>query len=373
MQLAHEFIKLPYRFDVDRLREEILAFDESQWCPHPDGFEGNSSLPLVTVNGGINNKFIGVMQPTEALLSASYLQQVISSFGQVIGRSRLMRLAPGTKVPSHSDTNLHWYRRVRIHIPVITDDEVIFKCGSKSLNMKAGDAWIFDSWKYHEVHNNGQTNRVHLVIDTCGDSNFWDMVAHKGVAIDDLDRSEFSPDQVNYTEGKSVEILTEKNNGTFILHPGELDFISRELLENVHSVKGNDPNEVAKIESTVTQLCQDWRNLWYLHGENESGWKAFQAARSRAYAALNAIDSSLEIDNGTSANFALIYCLILPLINSEMAPTTQQTATTVQTKSVEQPQAADGSDPAVAPASGRNALCNCGSGKKYKHCHGQLR
>jgi preprotein translocase subunit SecA len=35
------------------------------------------------------------------------------------------------------------------------------------------------------------------------------------------------------------------------------------------------------------------------------------------------------------------------------------------------PEGQGGTDTATAPIS-RNALCPCGSGKKYKHCHGQL-
>lgn len=372
MRLAHEFIKLPYRFDADSLSKEVLSFEEAQWCPHPDAFKGNSSLPLVTVNGEINNKFIGRMRPTEALLSAPYLQQVLSSFGQVIGRSRLMRLAPGTEVPPHTDTNFHWYKRVRIHIPIITDDKVIFKCGEKSLNMKVGDAWIFDSWKYHEVHNNGQTNRVHLVIDTCGDSAFWEMVANKGIAVDDFDGTTSNSESIPYVKDKAVDILTEQNNGTFILNPGELDFISQELLNSIRASNSNDTNEVAKLEKIVSRLCQDWRNLWYLHGENESGWQAYQAARSQAYSALNAADSNLIIDNGTSANLALIYCLIMPLVNAELAPASKQAADKVETKPQAQDQPDGRPDPKIAPASGRNAPCSCGSGKKFKHCHGQL-
>lgn len=35
---------------------------------------------------------------------------------------------------------------------------------------------------------------------------------------------------------------------------------------------------------------------------------------------------------------------------------------------------ADGAqeDPNAVPAVGRNEACPCGSGKKYKHCHGKL-
>jgi len=35
-------------------------------------------------------------------------------------------------------------------------------------------------------------------------------------------------------------------------------------------------------------------------------------------------------------------------------------------------EAADVLDEANAPKVGRNDPCPCGSGKKYKHCHGQL-
>jgi preprotein translocase subunit SecA len=34
--------------------------------------------------------------------------------------------------------------------------------------------------------------------------------------------------------------------------------------------------------------------------------------------------------------------------------------------------AADAADPTSWPKTPRNAPCPCGSGKKYKHCHGKL-
>jgi len=364
MQLAHEFIKLPFSFDVDRLKAEVLSFGETQWCPHPDGFQGNSSLPLVTVDGGINNDFIGDMQATGALNSSPYLQQVLASFGQVIGRSRLMRLAPGTEVPPHTDTNFHWFKRVRIHIPIITDENVIFQCGAKSLNMKTGDAWIFDSWKYHEVHNNGKTLRVHLVIDTCGDADFWEMVADKGIPVGHYSESDKTTGFVPYVKDKTATILTESTNGSSILNPGELDNISQHLLSSIRAIDSNNRNDIAKIEKVVSRLCRDWRSSWYLHGESAAGWNTYQALRSQAYSALNAIDPAVEIDNGTSAKMALMYCLVLPLINENLAPEGMRASAKIAT--------AHNEAPAKAPTSARNALCSCGSGKKFKHCHGQL-
>ena len=66
------------------------------------------------------------MQPTPMLERCPYLQQVMASFNTVIGRSRLMRLAPGNGVPPHSDTDYSWRNRVRIHVPIITDPAIIF-------------------------------------------------------------------------------------------------------------------------------------------------------------------------------------------------------------------------------------------------------
>lgn len=379
MQIAHEFIRLPFSFDAELLKAEILAFDETQWCPHPDGFEGNNSLPLVTVDGKINNAFIGEMKVTDALNSAPYLQQVLASFGQVIGRSRLMRLAPGTEVPPHTDTNFHWFKRVRIHIPIITDNKVIFQCGDKSLNMRPGEAWIFDSWKYHEVHNNGNTLRVHLVIDTCGDADFWEMVAERGVPFDQYSASENTTEFVPYVKEKTATILTESTNGSLILNPGELDNISQHLLDTIRAIHSNDRNEISKIEKIVRRLCQDWRSSWYLHGQSAAGLKTFEAHRAQAYSALNAIDPDVEIDNGTSAKMALIYCLILPLINADFATVEAKTSRSESSPTANSSvQASAQSDTSPndreldASSQSRNSHCSCGSGKKFKHCHGQL-
>ena len=37
------------------------------------------------------------------------------------------------------------------------------------------------------------------------------------------------------------------------------------------------------------------------------------------------------------------------------------------------PPGVDANDPATWTQLGRNAECPCGSGKKYKHCHGRLK
>lgn len=53
----------------------------------------------------------------------------------------------------------------RFHIPIETNDEVIFYCGDSKINMKVGECWEFDYKKWHKVLNDGQTDRIHLLVD----------------------------------------------------------------------------------------------------------------------------------------------------------------------------------------------------------------
>jgi hypothetical protein len=120
MQLAKPFFRLPRRFDVERLRAEVAAMPADAWAPHPKGIPGNTSVRLVSAEGGENDRLDGDMRATPHLARAPYIRQLLASFAVPWSRTRLLRLAPGASVPKHADTNYHWFSRVRVHIPVIT-------------------------------------------------------------------------------------------------------------------------------------------------------------------------------------------------------------------------------------------------------------
>jgi len=278
MRLATEFIRLPYQFDVEKLKAEVQALDPSEWMPHVQDYPGNTSIPLISLNGEMNDDFNGPMAVTEKLQRSPYLQQVIASFGEVFGRSRLMGLAAHNEVPEHRDVNYHWYNRVRIHIPVITNPKVLFHCGDRFVHMEAGQTWIFDSWKKHSVKNNSDENRVHLVIDTAGSSKFWETVGqsewrcanqvHKPANRRDL----FIP----FEEGKSVEILTEQFNAPLVMQPGEIDALITDLIVDMRGFRGNHPAAVNEFERALQHFRCEWRRLWSLYGPHEEGWPHYE-------------------------------------------------------------------------------------------------
>ena len=67
MQLPQPFVRLPLEFDAKKLAEEIRQVGENEWRAHPQRFEGNSSLILVSTDGEENDDFRGPMKPVARL------------------------------------------------------------------------------------------------------------------------------------------------------------------------------------------------------------------------------------------------------------------------------------------------------------------
>ncbi|GGW74039.1 aspartyl/asparaginyl beta-hydroxylase domain-containing protein [Alteromonas halophila] len=370
MKLKHEFIQLPVRFDVAELQREVEAIPQDRWRAHHEGFKGNYSVPLISVEGKDNNEFKGPMAPTDILHRSPYLKQVISSFGEVIGRSRLMALDSGAEVPVHSDINYHWYKRVRIHVPITTTPDVRFHCGDKEVNMQAGDAWIFDSWKYHTVKNNSDVFRVHLVIDICGSSRFWELTERGNVpwldpVSDDADFRFIAP----HTDTDPA-IRTETFNTPLVMTPGEMDGMAQELFAELHQGKGNAQQDVSAFIQRVEQFCQDWRVLWAQYGMSEAGWPHYHLLRETAYASVREYENRLTLGNGTQAPRMYLFCMIDPALNVEVAG--QFATINANQADPGGAQPAGAQRDAVPEPHSRNAPCPCGSGQRYKTCHGKL-
>jgi hypothetical protein len=177
MKLRMPFVQLPMRVDADRLAEEVSGFGPKDWRAHPQGYVGNSALPLISVEGDPDREgLVGPMRPTQYLLRCPYLVQILATLGAVWGRVRLMRLAAQAEVEPHVDMDYYWHERVRVHIPIVTRPQVRFLCGEAEVNMAPGECWIFDTWRLHRVINAGDQPRIHLVADTIGSERFWQLV-----------------------------------------------------------------------------------------------------------------------------------------------------------------------------------------------------
>ena len=291
MKLKREFYKLPVQFDAERLAAELRNFTEQDWREHPHKYQGNSSIPLITVNGEINDDIDGPMAATEYLSRCAYIQQVLAAFKTVFGRSRLMRLAPGAEVPAHNDVHYYWRNRVRIHIPIITEPAVQFFCGTKSVHMAPGEAWIFDSWKKHRVINPGKHQRIHLVADTVGTAAFWEMVHRLHLA----GAREIPPHPVPWQPDAHPTLRLEKFNQPVVMPPAELNAAMRELIVDLRSNKAHDPQLCGELVQALDHLRHEWQAIWVEHGPGEQGWPLYARLLEITRSQLTALPRTLTL------------------------------------------------------------------------------
>jgi hypothetical protein len=316
MRLPQPFQRLGVRFDVDRMREEIECMPLSAWAAHPNDIPGNSSIRLISVNGAQNDDVNGRMAMTPNLAKSPYLRQILSSFGVVWGRSRLMRLAPGATVPQHADINYHWFTRVRLHIPIVTAPEVRFFCGDEAVHMAAGEAWLFDNWRLHRVENASGRERIHLVADTSGSSSFWQFVAHS--------QSPQSKDVAfAYDPERSTTLMTEQTMLAPVMHPAEVEMLIRDLRAELAAEDAPSAANVqlAQYHALLENFCRDWRQLYLLHGVGELAWSEFANLRDGVREVSRALSDGLVLrTNRVAAHVVLEGRVLRPMLTAAAAP-----------------------------------------------------
>ena len=315
MRLSRPFIRLPFRFDAERLAAEAGQFPADRWMRHPSGLPGNSAIALISSGGEDNDSFEGEKRPTPHLDACPYMRQVMASFGEVLSRSRLMKLDARSEVRLHVDFNYHWFSRVRIHIPIVTNPEVIFHCGPERLHMGAGECWIFDSWRRHRVVNGSDRTRIHLVIDTSGSSRFWDLVrtvedAHPSATAADAKLVPFEP-------GRSVTLRTERFASLPVMAPGECTALIEDLIADFSAHPDNPPELVASYTAWMRGFAQDWRETWLLYGHRAEGIPHYRALIEQARGRLHPDMRALAVRSnrlGVNAIFAQ------RVLNAALAP-----------------------------------------------------
>ncbi len=97
-------------------------------------------------------------------------------------RANLVRLAPGGKIDEHRDGNFSLTHSHRVHVPIISNDRVLFKVGRETLSIPAGEIYEINNRRLHSVHNAGAAARIHLILDyvlkgekcCCGEKHYPD-------------------------------------------------------------------------------------------------------------------------------------------------------------------------------------------------------
>ena len=186
--------------------------------------------------------------------------------------------------------------------------------------MRAGECWIFDSWRRHKVINASDQDRVHLVIDTSGSSRFWQTVREmESFGVQDMaPQLQAKINAYPYRPGQPVDIKTERYNIAPVMAPGEFEAIANELIAAIENNPENDSQLSIRYKNLLLSLAKDWRETWHMYGYEEAGWARYRALLGRAASQLDANPRALvNGSNQVGLNPIIMQRLIHAALNVE--------------------------------------------------------
>ena len=292
MRISQPFLQLPLLFDSTRLAAEIADIPESDWRRHPQGHPGNSALPLVAVDGNPDDDGVaGPMRPTPLLQRLPYVHQVMACLDAVIGRTRLMRIEGGGEATSHSDLHYYWQDHLRVHVPIVTTPHVRFVCGDAETHMAAGECWVFDTSRRHNVLNPDPTQRVHLVVDTVGSASFVRLLAE--ARPHDGQMASWAPRFVTPTSGELADLRLERENAPRVMSPWELASRVESIIAQVEAA---DAGAATAMRRSLLEPLSEWRALWACHGDADTGREGFAAVHEQMTAIVRKWQTSVMVE-----------------------------------------------------------------------------
>ncbi|MEQ6123541.1 aspartyl/asparaginyl beta-hydroxylase domain-containing protein [Pseudotenacibaculum sp. MALMAid0570] len=177
-------IKLPFRFDGKRMKQELQSISDS-FQLIKNAYTGNSlvgmHLILPAKDGAVNEKGESFYM-TDELKKCSYLQEVLNTFQCDKFTFRVQNLLSEGKIGKHNDGDKGLGSKiVRLNIPVSTNDSVYTFYNGERILMENGECWLPNVTKIHEMINKSDETRWMLMID-CDLNDWWkEILADFGV------------------------------------------------------------------------------------------------------------------------------------------------------------------------------------------------
>jgi hypothetical protein len=163
------YARLPLRFDVAALQAASAAFSEDAWHPHFNTgyYEGDwSGLELRAFEDAHLPLAPGTGEIRDTAHCDAFWRSQLARLQTQLCSARLLRLGPGGSIREHRDYDLgRPDSDLRLHIPIVTDEQVDFLLDGRRIPMQVGECWFLDLSQPHRVENHGGHARIHLVVD----------------------------------------------------------------------------------------------------------------------------------------------------------------------------------------------------------------
>jgi mannose-6-phosphate isomerase-like protein (cupin superfamily) len=168
-----KYLKFPFRFSALRMQQEVQNL-QAKWLAHYNqhDYEGSwTALPLRSINGSMENVMANageyaIFADTQLMQQCPYLQEIMQALQCEKMAVRLLNLQAGAVIKEHKDVELNFEQgEARIHIPIVTNNDVAFFIDDEQIMMHEGECWYANFNMKHRVTNAGNTDRIHLVMD----------------------------------------------------------------------------------------------------------------------------------------------------------------------------------------------------------------
>lgn len=161
------------KIDAERLIADYEGIASDSWSNqnrYQEGVSNWKGISLYSINGQSDDLRCSDrpnVKKTPAGEACSYIcDELLPQFGAKPLRIAFYRLTAGTVVGKHKDYGQNRTTgTVRIHIPVVTNDDVRMYVEDNEYKFGVGEAWYFDASCWHSVQNNGTEDRIHLIAD----------------------------------------------------------------------------------------------------------------------------------------------------------------------------------------------------------------
>ena len=162
---------------IDSLRDAVLAIPEALWnaenASKPNRF-GALDRTRHIVFRFVNN-FHDWRESYDRPIWSEWrtfiepvLAEAVRPYGYARGtfpRVMLARMAPGGVINPHRDANPAAKWPHKIHVPLLTNDDVTFYVDGVAYHMAEGQSFEVNNMGVHAVRNAGVTDRIHLIFE----------------------------------------------------------------------------------------------------------------------------------------------------------------------------------------------------------------
>jgi hypothetical protein len=163
--------------DIARLRAAVLAIPDAQWdaenADKPNRFEAldrtrHIVFRFVSDFQDWRKSYDRPLWPQWRELLEPVMAQAVAPYAYAragFPRVMLARMGPGGVIKPHRDANPAAKWPHKIHVPLLTNEQVTFFIDGVGYHFAEGEAVEVSNMAVHAVENNGASDRIHLIFE----------------------------------------------------------------------------------------------------------------------------------------------------------------------------------------------------------------